>query len=237
MNNVIRMLKASGHQITLIINTGSARPSSLPQHARPAHHYQHQRRKGEEDERDQARCERNGDDIDQCQDESCDDSLSNTDPRTSNINAMNYSDGKSSSQDTVDDIAGSPVSFGGDTRFNGMGNILSKVRMPVDLHRTSSAPLVSEIRAGLEASTDSSCAGTEREYDRELDLGSVTTGGSLQGLDCTDESEMVLPTFKDRLKLRTSSDGTVEKASVCVSTLFLIHTYFRVSFSGGLRGE
>ena len=221
MNKVIKTLKASGHQVTLVINTSSTKPSFPMQQTSTSFH--NLRHPEGEDRQDQVLWVRNGDDtgkfIDPFQYESCDDSLSSqacqsADPRMNNCYTMSYSDWKSSSQDTLDDIDESADSFVEDSNFSCMeGNL--KVRMPTDLHRTSSAPLVGSREleeADVEVSPE--CGYTvvkRRDYNRELSLASKTTGGSLKGLKDTNDSGIGLHAFKSRLKMRTSSDGTMEK--------------------------
>ena len=221
MNEVIETLKASGHQVTLIVNTGNAKTL---QRTTPDHDGGEEGEEEEEEmgtgstlqhpgeERRVARCERSEEDaaksISQSQEESSDDlpsSSTRNDPTTSL--STNYSDDKSSSQDTLDDIAESPESLEGDTDFSGMENVLNRTRMPLDLHRTSSAPL-SVCRDGrgtlLEMSTDSSS--TTGTHDGDLSLGSEVTG-SLEALHM--QSGKGVGSFESRLTSRTGSDNTV----------------------------
>lgn len=213
---MVETLKASGHEVSLVINVGSSNASHTP----PS---------GELPNGDQVGSDRINDGALKSQrtshDEAFDSQLSanqNTNPSlTSNSQSTNYSDGMSSSQDTLDDIAESPGSFEGDTDFSGMEKVLMRSKV-LDLHRTSSAPLTHREKAVvLEASTESGsssgrgegkgslCSGETGSLDC-LDGASGETGGSSS---ITSSSA----SYESRLQMRTSSDGIVDKAKKPVS--------------------
>ncbi len=272
MGKVIETLKASGHQVTLVINTGNTK-SFLDQqqqqeeeeetgnkeertvegegeeeentrdvgevtmgtltHPLQQQHVQEERRlaKSEKSVEGPAKS------VSQSQEGSSEESpLSSS---RSNEHAVgstlltNYSDGdgggKNSSQDTLDGIIESPESLEGDTDFSGMENILNRAHMPLDLHRTSSAPLAGSRGASgggtpLEASTDScSTAGTHEE---ELSMGSEVTG-SLDALDGGSGGR----SFESRLTSRTGSDSTVDSSKTSkASKVACVNGYTHTGF-------
>lgn len=208
ISKVVETLKASGHEVSLVINTGS----SSTGHTSPS---------GDLRNGDQA--DTGGVDVTNLDDgalrspydESCDRRLSanqNSDPFvTSTSHSTNYSDGMSSSQDTLDDIAESPASFEGDTDFSGMEKILVKSKV-LDLHRTSSAPLTHREKAVVLEESGSSSGGGHGEGKGPREVGS---------LDCLDGASVESggggissdnPSYESRLQMRTASDGTVEKS-------------------------
>lgn len=142
------------------------------------------------------------------------------DQSTGNSQSTYNSDGLSSSQDTLDDIVDSPASFEGDTDFGGMEKVLMKSQV-LDLHRTSSAPLTHRERTvALEASTESgppsgSRGGGGRDQGKretgsldDIDGVSVESGGS-----ATTSVDSL--SYEARLQMRTySSDGIVDSKKV-----------------------
>lgn len=209
---MVETLKASGHEVSLVVNTGS----SSADHTPPSEDLPNG---------DQADTDRGGvaggDGVLESPHAKSGPGFSANqivDPfLTGTSQSTNYSDG--SSQDTLDDIAESPASFEGDTDFSGMEKILLKSRV-LDLHRTSSAPLTHREKAvALDASAESgSSSGGGR--------GEVKGSGDTASLNCLDgasgESGGVSvssdnPSFESRIQMRTSSDGTVEKAKKQVS--------------------
>lgn len=188
-------LKASGHEITLVINAGTSQNHGVLNG----------------DETQDSREEDALESCEQSHDESCDShSLTNQNHEhiANNSQSSNYSDDRSSSQDTLDDIAESPGSFEGDTDFSGMENLLKNRRIPLDLHRTSSAPLTDREKAvALVTSKDSGSSHvlsdekTSLEEDRDS-----------ESLDAVDGSES--GGHEARAKRRTSSDGTPKTVSI-----------------------
>ena len=219
---MIGTLKASGHEVTLIINIGSNRPSA-PQQLNNGAKTALDQEEGRQV--DQTQCDGHEEKVmkrvGQSQEELYDGSRpsltnQNQDLPMGNILSMDYYDSRSSSQDTLDDIDGCSDSFQEDGTFCSLEPVWNKMRKPLDLTRTSSAPVssfFSEVeQEGLEVSTDStSTMGTQMEYVRELTFGSAApTGGSLEALPRSNEAAMTRPSLKaSRFKLRTSSDGTM----------------------------
>lgn len=194
ISKVVETLKASGHEVSLVINAGSSSANHTPL---------------SEDLPNGNQVDTGGDDNSalKLRETPLNNSRllthHNTDPcLTGSSQSTNFSDGMSSSQDTLDDIAESPVSFEGDTDFSGMEKILMKSKV-LDLHRTSSAPLTHRERAVvMEASTESgSSLGGGK--------GSICSGETAS-LDCLDSGESSeSQSYESRLQMRTSSDGTV----------------------------
>ena len=142
------------------------------------------------------------------------------------------SEALSSSQDTLDDLAGSPASFEGDTDFSGMERVLVNTAVSLDLHRTSSAP-GRERDGRMEASIESGSSVGGGGALAEEDKGSLYSGesGSLDCLDGAGAGSSTAPmSFVSRLKHRTASDGLVEKTSKQVGldlvSLFIIVFWF-----------
>ena len=190
-----------------------------------------------EEIRSVARCERSvegaAQSMSQSQEESSEESplssaRSNAGLGVSLSTNASYSDGRSSSQDTLDGLAESPQLLEGDTDFGGMENLLNKApsaRLPPasDLHRTSSAPLSSRELGGsgnvLEASTES--GSTTGTHDEELlSLGSRVTTGSLEELDVQDGGRGA-KSFESRLNARAGSDTAVGSGKVSSSKVRL----------------
>lgn len=252
---MIETLKASGHEVCLVINAGSSSKEETPDSTT-------------EPLKDDAVLIENGSDDSVLtkahhpgpsqHDESCDfpsppkqnssEPLTNTsqpsltshtdnqnsgEPLTNTSQSTNQSDGLSSSQDTLDDIAESPASFEGDTDFSGMENILVKRRLPLDLHRTSSAPLTDKEKdVVLESSTDSypsppssssggrSQGGKGKSASVTMEMGSlecIDGAGVPSGAGGIDGSNK---SYEARLQqMRTSSDGSVSNKKKTVSLM------------------
>lgn len=210
---MVETLKASGHQVSLVINAGSSAIET--DHAPPSADLPNG---GQVDA---------GELRDEPLDGSCDSHMltrHSTDPSiTSNSQST---DGMSSSQDTLDDIVESPVSFEGDTDFSGMEKVLMKSKV-VDLHRTSSAPLTHREKAVvMEASTESGSSSGGGHGESKGSMGSAETA-SLDHLDGASResgnmtgSENV--SYESRLQMRTSSDGTVSGKKKKVSGQMII---------------
>ncbi len=218
ISKVMETLKASGHEVSLVINAGnkeSANPEQPANGTAPL---------GEISPRGKATAPLDGgEDTSQglsSHDDSYDSplSLANAKPLT-NTSQSTTSDVLSSSQDTLDDMVDSPASFEGDTDFSGMEKLLVKNRS-LDLHRTSSAPLIERERAGLlEASDESGLSSADSRVEGKRMLGNPETG-SLEGVDGGEEGRSKASSsqpYEMRLQMRTASDGTVEKAKNPVS--------------------
>ena len=204
---MVETLKASGHQVSLVINAGSS--TGETDHAPPLDDLPNGNQVDIGEDSSELK-------PDVSLDESCDSrrvlARHNTD--TSITSNSQSTDGMSSSQDTLDDIVESPVSFEGDTDFSGMEKVLMKSKV-VDLHRTSSAPLTHRERAVvMEASTESgtSSSGGGRGESKGS-MGSAETasldhldGASRESGSMTGSENM---SYESRLQMRTSSDGTV----------------------------
>ena len=143
--------------------------------------------------------------------------MANAEPLTNTSLSTNTSDALSSSQDTLDDIADSPASFEGDTDFSGMEKLLVKSGLPLDLQRTSSAPLIDV--GALEASDESGLSSVDSRAGEKRVLSNGELG-SLEGIDGRGKGRGKAggdSQFESRLQMRTASDGTVEKTKKTVS--------------------
>lgn len=185
MSKVIDTLKASGHEVVLVLNVGSSGNKHSDEN------------NGPNDESTDYSCQTSHDEFRSPADQ-------NAEPSTSH--SLAYSDDRSSSQDTLDDIIGSPASFEGDTDFSGLESVAITNSLPLDLHRTSSAPLIDrEQEVALDSSPSS--------IDHCLGNGET---GSLELLASGDSTKRT-SSFEKRLQMRTSSDGVVEKPKKPVS--------------------
>jgi hypothetical protein len=181
---VVETLKASGHEVSLVINAGSsdddAPPTSDPLPLGV------------------------GDQVDNDEESGGDPHLlarHNTDPFLTSTSQS--TDGMYSSQDTLDDITESPLSFEGDTDFSGMEKVLVKSKV-LDLHRTSSAPLTHRER--VEASIESSEGGCGEGKGETVSLDCLDGASGESGNITGSENQ----SYESRLQMRTSSDGTVD---------------------------
>ena len=211
ISKVMETLKASGHEVSLVINAGNKNkepqppneesPKSTPQSSTTsllqdvgAQQVSHK--------------------------ESIDSPhhLANAEPLTNTSLSTNTSDALSSSQDTLDGIVDSPASFEGDTDFSGMEKLLVKSRLPLDLQRTSSAPLIDTGALDTSGESGLSSVDSRAEEKRVLSNGEL---GSLEGIDGRGEGRSKAgddSPFERRLQMRTASDGTVvEKTKKSVS--------------------
>ena len=196
---VVDTLKACGHRVTLILKVGP-------------YHYQNGCSKpdkeeqadgdgegdvveeGEERERDQGREEDESindgadEEIFVSRDSSRDSSCDIQSHQLSDHSANNELEGSKSPQ--------TPDSFEGDTDFSGM--------QPLDLKRTTSAPLTERERASaLEASTESTAD-------------SLNAGSSCEEVDGSPVMRKGDMSFEERLQNRSSGDGRLRQ-SVAVS--------------------
>ncbi len=204
---MIETLKASGHQVMLVINAGHS--------------------KNDIDTVEQViednELSGSGEHLGLSQEESCDSySSSNHITEEPLMNTSHLSDDRSSTQDTLDtldDIAESPASFEGDTDFSGMENILLKNTVSLDIHRTSSAPLIHrEKGVVLEGSIESGSFSLDHPETDSLGEGVETR--SLDALD--DGGSTGSETYVTRLQMRTSSDGTVDNPKNSAVSSFLL---------------
>ena len=208
---MVETLKASGHEVTLIINAGtSERAKKVTAEDSPDSHTTRPVQNGA------------GDDtlkLNATEDEHSDSShlatnQSSGEPLSSISQSTTHSDGLSSSQGTLDDITGSPASFEGDTDFSGMHNVLLHGPLdphgPLDLQRTSSAPLIDQ-RKVTDLSSDS--------YPSSAGPVDGKEGGSLCSADSTSlegvDGGSVGGGEEGKRKKRTASDGTPKK-QVCL---------------------
>ena len=177
-------LKASGHEVALVVNAGSSKLSNEEELC---------------DNGNEVQINSHGHSRDQSYDSHS--STYQTSEPLNSTSTNNNSDSKSSSQDTLDDVAEIPASFEGEM------DLSKSAVMQSDLHRTSSVPLTDREKAVvLEASTEPGLS----SVDGPLSDGKALTRdvGETASLDGLDDGS-----YEARLQKRTVSDGNVNTAT------------------------